>query len=495
MNHYKLHLAKFFIITTQLLGIWVSIIGILFYLGYHLTGTALFSIFITSIFILVILILSTRLMQSDISRKNIECQGCQSYEEIEDLYNHAPCGYHSLDEDGIFTRINATELEWLGYVSSELLGKIKFSDLLTSKSRKIFQKKFENFKNCGLLHSLELELIRKNGSIMAVLLNATSSKHPNKYYLMDRVTIFDITERKRIDQALRLSEERFRNTMNVAPIGMAIMTLEGKYVEVNKSLCQIVGYSKSELEKMSFQEITYSEDLTSDLINVKKLIEGKIRLHQTEKRYVRKDGKVIWVQLTASLLKDSKTDKPLFFITQIEDITERKQTEEMVRILAYHDTLTNLPNRRSLSDSLNHMLASAKRHQHVLAVMFLDLDKFKHINDSLGHEAGDELLKAVAVRLSAALRLEDIIARISGDEFVIVLNEISHIQDAAIVANKIIDSMKKPFLIMGHEIETSISIGIAIFPKNGTEAKELIRNADSAMYVAKESGRNQYKFY
>ncbi|MBX3708129.1 MAG: diguanylate cyclase [Gammaproteobacteria bacterium] len=487
-------LIPFTILIPMILG-QVIIIGEYNQLYDTLTGVALYSIVIIFTFIFITMLIATLLMNEDIKREKVEWQLRHSYDDVEDMYNNAPCGYHSLDEDGIFTRVNLTELEWLEYTRDEIVGKKKFLDLLTPESRHIFQEHFEKFKKRGVIHDLELELIRKSGSVLTVLLNATSAKHPNGQYLMSRVTMFDISERKRMDQALRLSEERFRNTMNTAPIGMAIISLKGQYVEVNNALCQIVGYEKSEIEKMTFQKITYPEDLAIDLASAQQLIEGKIPLHQVEKRYIRKDGKVIWVQLTASILKDTKTANPLYFITQIEDITERKHTEEIIRSLAYHDTLTNLPNRRLLLDTLNHTLASAKRHHRIFAIMFLDLDKFKQINDSLGHDTGDELLKAIAVRLTAALRFEDTVARISGDEFVIILNELKEPQDAAIVANKIINSIQNPFLILGHEIKTSISIGIAIFPENGIEPSDLMKKADSAMYAAKESGRNQYQFY
>jgi diguanylate cyclase (GGDEF)-like protein len=170
-------------------------------------------------------------------------------------------------------------------------------------------------------------------------------------------------------------------------------------------------------------------------------------------------------------------------------------SEERFHNLAYHDSLTNLPNRRLLQDRLNHAIDFAKRHQNMMAVMFMDLDKFKYVNDTLGHDIGDELLKAVAARLNTILRSIDTIARVSGDEFVIILNELSTAHEAALIANKIIASVNERFLLHGHEVHIGCSIGITIYPNNGTEVSELMKKADLAMYTAKEAGRNQYRYY
>jgi len=304
----------------------------------------------------------------------------------------------------------------------------------------------------------------------------------------------DILQLK-IERELRTSEERFHKAMDTAPIGMAIVALDGKFIEVNKALCELVGYSKDELTHITFQQITHSDDLAIDVANSRKLIEGKIHLNQIEKRYIRKNGDVIWVQLTASLLRDSVSHHPLYFITQVQDITERKLTEERIRHLAYHDSLTNLPNRRLLLDRLSIAFDFAKRYQLTLALMFLDLDKFKSINDSLGHDVGDELLKAAAVRLNHALRSVDTIARISGDEFVILLNGLQNADEAGHIAQKIIENMSQHFLIHGHEIYIGCTIGISIYPNDGVEISELMKKADLAMYAGKEAGRNQYQYF
>jgi PAS domain S-box-containing protein len=323
-------------------------------------------------------------------RKQAEEAVRKAAQEVEDLYNHAPCGYHSLDEDGVFVRINDTELQWLGYRRGEVIGRMRFSDLLTPASLQTFQDNFPRFKARGYVQDLEFEMVRKDGTVFTALLNATAVREGDGHYLMSRSTVFDITARKQMEKALRESEERFRNTLEYAPIGVAVVSLGGQFLQVNRALCDILGYTRKEMEQLYFQDITHPDDLALDLSNVKGLLAGEIDSYQIEKRYIRKDGQAVWVQLTGTALRDARGE-PLNLIAQVEDITERRRAQEQIRQLAYYDTLTGLPNRRLLMDRLQHDLDQARRFKRSLAIMFLDLDRFKQINDTLGHDVGDEL--------------------------------------------------------------------------------------------------------
>ena len=188
-------------------------------------------------------------------------------------------------------------------------------------------------------------------------------------------------------------------------------------------------------------------------------------------------------------------ETPPVFVAIIQDITERRQAEERLSYLAYHDTLTNLPNRVLLLERLQQAMVDAERVNRLVAIMFLDLDRFKVINDSLGHHVGDALLKAVAERLKSCVRPGDIIARLGGDEFTVVLANVAHVDDVARVARKIVDSFAEPFRIEDHELFTTTSIGITLFPLDVQEPEKLLKNADAAMYHAKESGRNVFQFF
>lgn len=433
-------------------------------------------------------------VQDITERKKAEDEIRRAATEIEDLYNRAPCGYHSLDANGVIVRINDTELQWLGYARDEVVEKLKFSDLVTSASLRTFQRNFPQFLERGWVQDLEFDLVRKDGSVFTALLNATAIYDASGHYLMSRSTLFDITERKLMEKTLQESEERFRGILEHAPIGMATVSLSGKFLQANRALCEIVGYSKEELEGLTFQAITHPDDLDLDLANAQRLLNGEIQSYQMEKRYIRKNGEVVWIQLTGSILRSGEA--PRYFIAQIEDITERKRSQEQIRQLAYYDTLTNLPNRRLLLDRMHHALSQAKHHGRSMAIMFLDLDHFKQINDTLGHDVGDELLKVVAKRLSTCIRSGDTVSRQGGDEFVIILEEVAHSQDAALVAEKTIKTLSEPVIVREHELHITTSIGIAIYPVNGTDdVLELMKKADMAMYSAKEAGRNQFRFY
>lgn len=201
------------------------------------------------------------------------------------------------------------------------------------------------------------------------------------------------------------------------------------------------------------------------------------------------------IELLASPLRDPDGDI-VGIIQNAHDITALKEAEEQIRQLAYYDTLTGLPNRRLLIDRLNHALTQARRFGRSMAVMFLDLDRFKRINDTLGHSGGDELLKQVAQRLTGCVRAGDTIARPGGDEFVIVLTEIGHSLDAARVAEKIIEALASPVRIDDRPVRITPSIGIALYPDNECDdVEELMIKADMAMYAAKEAGRNAYRFF
>ncbi|MBW4496222.1 MAG: PAS domain S-box protein [Oscillatoria princeps RMCB-10] len=272
-----------------------------------------------------------QLLQEEIAeglRADLELQSYAS--ELQDLYNNAPCGYHSLDESGTFIRINDTELNWLGYTRDELIGKIKFSDLLTAESLPTFLENFPRFKKRGWVSDLEFQLVRKDGTILPALLSATAVKDADGNYLMSRSTLFDITERVQASLALRESQERFRSAFEYSAIGMALVGTDGRWLQVNRSLCEILGYSESELLAITFQDITHPEDVDVDLHYLRQALAGEISTYQVEKRYTHKLGRVVWVLVNVSRVRDSDR-RLLYFVSQFQDITERKRTEEALQ--------------------------------------------------------------------------------------------------------------------------------------------------------------------
>lgn len=305
----------------------------------------------------------------------------------------------------------------------------------------------------------------------------------------------DITKRRQAEDALRKSEEQFRLIFELAPIGIALNTLDGRFLRVNQAFCEVMGYTAEELLNLSFADITHPDDLGTDLTFTHQLIWGKLTHFQIEKRYLAKDGKVVIALLQATLIRDA-AGNPLHTIAQVVDITDRKRMEDQLAYDAFHDALTGLPNRLLFMDRLRHVLVRNQRacNQH-FAVLFLDLDRFKVVNDSLGHLVGDQLLVAISQRLQACLRPGDTVARLGGDEFTILLDPIKGAGDATHVAERIHQAIQLPFSLDGHEIYTSVSIGIALNDACYAQPDEVLRNADTALYRAKAQGRACYAIF
>ena len=294
---------------------------------------------------------------------------------------------------------------------------------------------------------------------------------------------------------LKQSEERFRSAFGYAPIGMALVTPSGQWLQVNASLCQILGYSEPELLGIPFPAITHPDDLSALMSEVHRVLDGNAISAQIEKRYVHRLGRHVWALLGISLIRDSQ-GRPMHLIFQIQDITDRKRAEEQLLHDALHDSLTGLPNRAWCIEQLKELLESARgRQNQAFAVLFLDLDRFKVINDSLGHSIGDRLLIKISDRLRSCLRPGDGLARLGGDEFTVLLGDVKPDGGAEEISERILKQLEQPFNLEGHEVYTSASIGIAFSNIRYECPEDLLRDADTAMYQAKSSGRSRYAIF
>ncbi|WP_229412955.1 bifunctional diguanylate cyclase/phosphodiesterase [Massilia sp. WG5] len=304
----------------------------------------------------------------------------------------------------------------------------------------------------------------------------------------------DVTFRRQARLRLQESEEFFRLIFSQAAIGIALLSREGRFLRVNRKLSRIVGYTEIDLLQRFFHQITHPDELDEDKAQFARLVAGEERDFRRETRYRCQDGRTVWVALSASSMREAASGQ-LRLIVAVEDISRRKEAEEALLRMASHDALTGLPNRMLLQDRLDRAIAQAHRARRKVGVMFIDLDRFKHVNDSLGHEAGDRLIVEIARRLGGALRDSDTVARQGGDEFVVVLPDLGGPDDAALVAAKLLDSLFQPLPLCGQEVFPSGSIGIAMYPDDGGDSASLLKAADSAMYRAKTSGGNHYAFY
>jgi diguanylate cyclase (GGDEF)-like protein/PAS domain S-box-containing protein len=298
-------------------------------------------------------------------------------------------------------------------------------------------------------------------------------------------------DRKRAADALRESEARFRTLAETAPC--AIFIYQGdEFRYVNPAAAAISGWPRETLSKLAFWELLHPDFREAVVERGRARQRGETVPARYEFKIVRRDGAERWLDFSASQIEFHGRPAGLGIAF---DITERKRAEEQIKNLAYHDVLTGLPNRLLCNDRLSVAVAQAHRRAERLAVLFLDLDRFKVINDSLGHTLGDRLLQKVGERLQSTVREGDTVARLGGDEFILLLPDAHRAEDATRVAEKLLDALKLPFRVEDRELFVTASIGISLFPEDGVDAESLIKNADTAMYRAKEQGRDNYQLY
>ena len=341
----------------------------------------------------------------------------------------------------------------------------------------------------------EYRIIRPDESICWVRVRAFPVRD-----VMGKVNRFvgiaeDITKRREAEEALRKSEEQFRLTFELAPIGMAISNLKGKFKRVNQALSHALGYSETELLELSFADISYPEDWEIHRNLEQQLIADKESNFQIEKRFIAKDSRTVDTLLKVLVVRNAEGE-PLHFNNQIVDITERKSMEKQLRYDALHDALTGLPNRALFMDRLEQQLKrSQNKGDYLFAVLFLDLDRFKVVNDSVGHLVGDKLLIEIARRLENSIAPTDTVARLGGDEFVILIENIANKSEATLVAESIYQTLTFPFNIDGYELFTTASIGIALSSQGYEKPEDILRDADLTMYSAKEQGKARYEIF
>ena len=271
----------------------------------------------------------------------------------------------------------------------------------------------------------------------------------------------------------REAEELFRLAFDHAPIGMALVAPEGHFLRVNGTLCEMLGYSEIDLLSVTFQDITHVDDLHADLEYVRAMLAGEIRSYDMEKRYIRADGSQIWTLLSVSLVRDD-AGRPRYFISQIQDIDERKRVQGELEHLANHDPLTGALNRRAWDRELARAIVQAERFDRPFAIALIDLDEFKQLNDTHGHDAGDRALKAATRAWQSQLRGVDLLARVGGDEFAVLLADCDRERVDAVLAR----------LKHAGSYRPGCSTGLAVWG-HGDDAATLMRRADQALYADK----------
>ncbi len=431
-------------------------------------------------------------------RRLMEMALRESEAKLRQITSELGDGIYVLDRAGMLTFMNAAAEQMLGWGEAELLGK-------NAHETFHFQKPDGTHVplcDCPVyqsIHSGETYRIhedyftRKDGTLFPVSFVATPLHRGGE--IVGSVAAFqDVTSRLEGEKALHESEEKFRLISTSAMDAIVIIDPEEEITYWNPAAESIFGYETDEVLGRNLHELLapsrYHEESRRGFGRFRESGEGVLIGKTLEITALRKGGEEFPIELSISCFQIGGQRRAMGIV---RDISDRKKAEEEIHHLAYYDTLTDLPNRRLLFDRLNQALAQAERHKRPLAVLFLDLDHFKKINDTLGHDIGDELLKVVATRLNACVRSADTLSRQGGDEFVIVLAELTQPQDATLVADKILKILSEPISVRDHQLHVTTSIGISIYTAGAAEgAEELMKKADLAMYAAKEGGRNKY---
>ncbi|MES2321351.1 MAG: EAL domain-containing protein [Pseudomonadota bacterium] len=302
-------------------------------------------------------------------------------------------------------------------------------------------------------------------------------------------------ERRRAEETIRKGELRFRTMFEEAPMGIALIDpASGQFKDINPRYAQITGRSLDEIKRGNWTDIIHPDDLSGESGLVAELTAGGIPGFKTTKRLMRPDGSLVWIEMSMAAIDNAANGQPLH-LCMIEDVTEKKKSEAMIWQQANFDNLTQLPNRRMFHDRLEHDIMKCRRDDLRIAILFIDLDHFKEVNDTLGHHQGDVLLVDAARRIRSCVRESDTVARLGGDEFTVILSELGEVNAVDTIAQKILDVLQAPFQLGQEQAFVSASIGITLYPDDARDIDDLLKHADQAMYAAKGAGRNRFSYF
>ncbi len=431
------------------------------------------------------------------------CEDITARKQAEEALRDSEARYRALFEaslDGVviadaesrrFKYVNPAMCSLIGY-SQEELSKMEISDIHPDHAVELAMSEFDALAG-GKKHIVrDMPFERKDGTVVyfnvsAVITTIDDRKHNVAFFR-------DVTERKKTEDELKQKEKHYRKLWNDAPVAYHVLDTEGRVIDVNRTEARLLGYEPEEMVGRPIFDFIAVEERPE----AERWFQMKIAGHRFpnghDRLYARKDGSTLQVSID-DVLEYGRDGAVTAIRTTLLDVTERRRAEETIRRMAYYDALTGLPNRTLFGMRLATALVHAHRMDEKLVVMLLDLDHFKNVNDSLGHRVGDELLKAVGRRLANVIRGGDTVARMGGDEFLVVAPEIHDERGAEDIAGRMMETVRKPIACGGRTLNVTASIGIAMYPRDGTENGILVKNADIAMYRAKSAGRNTYRIF
>ena len=401
-----------------------------------------------------------------------------------------PYGVQEIDIDGYINYSNPAHDKLLGY-ERESLFKQPISGLYADPEEGRATMEYLSYlvEEQPEPTSYFARLRKHDGSVMLIQIDWDYKRDAGGDIVGFISVMTDITEKRRLDNQLRQAAAVFENTSEA----VVITDMNTNITAVNNAFCEIMGYTEAEVLGRQ-PSLWRSERHDSSFY---KKMWASVNMHGNWRGEVwdrRKDGEIFPTWQSISAVRND-ADEVTNYVSVFTDISSLKQTQEQLNYLAYHDPLTDMPNRLLFNDRLLHAMERAERTESQIALLFVDLDNFKNVNDSLGHLMGDELLVKAASRLRGLVRREDTVARLGGDEFIIIMENVPHIQDTAFLAQKLIEHFHEPFIVQGHELHVTLSIGISVYPRDGDDVQTLVKNADAALYRAKAEGRNDFYYY
>jgi len=414
----------------------------------------------------------------------------QSEEKYRTILDETDDIYFEVDLRGNFTFANDAACRNLGYSRSEITGMSFRTYTAREDAEAVFKACHGVYLTGKPVKDVFFKVSRKDGSPGIAHTSFYPLKNEEGKVIGFRGIGRDVTERRRLEEALVRSEERYRNSLENMQDSYFEVDLAGNFTFVNDATCLNLGYPREELIGNNFRIIMTENEAKA----VFQAYHTVYLSGEPNKGFAfevrRKDGTTGFAESSITLLKDERGETVGFRCVG-RDVTERKQMEQKLAEMATHDFLTGLPNRFLLTDRFSIAAAQAHRKDAKMALLLLDLDKFKSVNDALGHSVGDKLLQAIGERLSGIIRSSDTVARLGGDEFLLLLPEIVNLDDAEKIAKKIVDAFNEPFIINGNSLRISISAGIAIYPEDGTDLEVLMQKSDLDMYRGKKSDRSR----
>ncbi len=396
----------------------------------------------------------------------------------------------SIDDGGLVDGWNRAAEEMFGWPRGEALGRALDELIIPAGMRVAHRAGLARIAAGGPSklggQTLDLTAIRRDGSEISVELkvwaiDTDGQRHFNAF-------VRDVSARKAIEEALAASEESFRVTQHNVPIGLALVSLDGRFLQVNPALCELVGRAEDDLLTRTFQDLSHPDDLTASVRLIDIVLRDEHHRHQMEKRYLRPDGHVVWVLLSVALVRVS--GEPHHFVSTMLDITDRKLDDAELETAASTDTLTGAFNRRHLDAELDALCAAAQRHDDPIAVLMIDIDHFKNVNDRHGHPTGDRVLTLVTQRLQRELRAEDILGRWGGEEFLVVLPRTDRL-GALAIAERLRAAVADEAVPLADAGAVPVTISVGVAAGRGLDPDGLIARADRALYDAKTAGRNR----